>query len=199
MVKTNISLRDNPVVTIGDGRPTWPADDTAKPSRTEGSTRFCVPSGDLGTHAMHPPRKHESKNDDRTQSNFEVRGRAQRPSPTRRFCIRQAGSICYSVAMSGRVRQAENVFVAIRKAIDNRNARADTAVRPYAEIWHPMGKRESKTVDLRLTERTSLQAHPLRRAAGTRYLGTRNAATAIQMVLLTRLRDKNRIGCGLNP
>jgi hypothetical protein len=36
---------------------------------------------------------------------------------------------------------AENVFVAIRKAINNRNARADTAVRPYAEILHPMGKR----------------------------------------------------------
>ena len=30
--------------------------------------------------------------------------------------------------------QAENVFVAIRKAISNRNARADTAVRPYAEF-----------------------------------------------------------------
>ena len=36
--------------------------------------------------------------------------------------------------------QAENVFVAIRKAIDNRNARADTAVRPYTEILHPTGR-----------------------------------------------------------
>ena len=52
---------------------------------------------------------------------------------------------------------------------------------------------------LRLTERTWLQTKTLRRAAGARYLGTRNAATAIQMVLLARLRDENRIGCGLNP
>ena len=42
---------------IGDGRPTWPPDVTAKPSRTEGSTGFRVTSGDLGTHAIHPPRK----------------------------------------------------------------------------------------------------------------------------------------------
>ena len=46
--------------TIGDGRPTWPPNDTAKPSRTERSTGFRVTSGDLGTHAMHPPRKRES-------------------------------------------------------------------------------------------------------------------------------------------
>jgi len=46
--------------TIGDGRPTWPPDVTAKPSRTERSTGFRVTSGDLGTHAMHPPRKRES-------------------------------------------------------------------------------------------------------------------------------------------
>jgi hypothetical protein len=91
----------------------------------------------------HPPRKRESNNDDRKQLIFETRGRAQRPSPTRRCDIRQAGSIRYNVAMSGRVRQAEFVFVAIRKAINNRNARADTAVRPYAEIWHPMGKRRT--------------------------------------------------------
>ena len=46
--------------TIGDGRPTWPPDVTAKPSQTERSTGFRVTSGDLGTHAMHPPRKRES-------------------------------------------------------------------------------------------------------------------------------------------
>ena len=46
--------------TIGDGRPTWPPDVTVKPSRTERSTGFRVTSGDLGTHAMHPPRKRES-------------------------------------------------------------------------------------------------------------------------------------------
>ena len=46
--------------TIGDGRPTWPPGVTAKPSRTERSTGFRVTSGDLGTHAMHPPRKRES-------------------------------------------------------------------------------------------------------------------------------------------
>ena len=45
---------------IWDGRPTWPPDVTAKPSRTERSTGFRVTSGDLGTHAMHPPRKRES-------------------------------------------------------------------------------------------------------------------------------------------
>ena len=55
------------------------------------------------------------------------------------------------------------------------------------------------SLELRLTERTWLQTKTLRRAAGARYLGTRNAATAIQMILLTRLRDENRIGCGLNP
>jgi hypothetical protein len=89
------------------------------------------------------------------------------------------------------------VFVAIRKAFNNRNAREDTAVRPYAEFCTSI--ESILKPNLRLTERTSLQAHPLRRAAGARYLGTRNAATAIQMILLTRLRDENRIGCGLNP
>ena len=84
------------------------------------------------------------------------------------------------------------------KAIDNRNAREGVAARPYTEFFiSDFGSMIS--LELRLTERTSLQAHPLRRAAGARYLGTRNAATAIQMVLLTRLRDENRIGCGLNP
>ena len=58
--------------TIGDGRPTWPPDVTAKPSRTERSTGFRVTSGDLGTHAMHPPRKRESNNADRKQSIFET-------------------------------------------------------------------------------------------------------------------------------
>ena len=70
---------------IGDGRPTWPPDVTAKPSRTEGSTGFRVTSGDLGTHAMHPPRKRESNNADRKQSIFETCGRTRRSAPTRRF------------------------------------------------------------------------------------------------------------------
>ena len=139
--------------------------------------------------------------------------------------------------------------MAIRKAINNRNAREGAAVRPYTEILHPTGRqyllqrrghyaeiyinparaaltsnngksapkaREGVaalpytefffsdfgsmiSLELRLTERTRLQTKTLRRTAGARYLGTRNAATAIQMVLLTRLRDENRIGCGLNP
>jgi hypothetical protein len=83
---------------IWDGRPTWPPDVTAKPSRTDRSTGFRVPSGDLGTHAMHPPRKRESNIADRRPLIFETRGRAQRPSPTRRFCIRQAGSSCNNAA-----------------------------------------------------------------------------------------------------
>ena len=41
--------------TIGDGRPTWKHRATNKPSRTERATGFRVPSGDLGTHAMHLP------------------------------------------------------------------------------------------------------------------------------------------------
>jgi hypothetical protein len=45
---------------IWDGRPTWPPDVTAKPSRTDRSTGFRVTSGEIGTHAMHPPRKRES-------------------------------------------------------------------------------------------------------------------------------------------
>ena len=57
----------------------------------------------------------------------------------------------------------------------------------------------TQNFQLWLTERTSLQTHPLRRAAGARDLGTRNAATAIQVVLLTRLGNENRIGCRLNP
>jgi hypothetical protein len=39
--------------------------------------------------------------------------------------------------------QAENVFVAIRKAIDNRNAREGAAALPYAEILYPTGKQYS--------------------------------------------------------
>ena len=72
--------------TIGDGRPTWPPDVTAKPSRTERSTGFRVTSGDLGTHAMHPPRKRESNNADRKQSIFETCGRTRRSAPTLRIC-----------------------------------------------------------------------------------------------------------------
>ena len=74
---------------------------------------------------------------------FVTRGRTRRSAPTRRFCIRQAGSICYSVAMSGRIRQAERVFVAIRKAFSNRNAREGTAALPYAEMLHPTGRQYS--------------------------------------------------------
>ena len=42
---------------IGDGRPTEPENDTAKPSRTNWASEFRVTSGDLGTSARHPPHK----------------------------------------------------------------------------------------------------------------------------------------------
>ena len=87
--------------TIGDGRPTWPPNDTAKPSRTERSTGFRVTSGDLGTHAMHPPRKRESIGTNAThppgkriihinkcQDRIDTRGRIRRTAPTQRFVIR---------------------------------------------------------------------------------------------------------------
>ena len=40
---------------------------------------------------------------------FVTRGRTRRSAPTRRCDIRQAGSICYSVAIGGRLRRAEFV------------------------------------------------------------------------------------------
>jgi hypothetical protein len=137
---------------IGDGRPTWPPDGTSKPSRTKWPSEIRTTSGDLGTHAMHPPRQRRTCLwPSEKQLTIVTRGRTRRSAPTRRFCIRQAGSICYSVAMSGRIRQAENVFVAIRKAIDNRNARVDTAVRPYTEFFiSDFGSMIS--LELRLTE-----------------------------------------------
>ena len=70
---------------IGDGRPTWPPDVTAKPSRTERSTGFRVTSGDLGTHAMHPPRKC-SNNINVQPIGIDTRGRTRRSAPTRRIC-----------------------------------------------------------------------------------------------------------------
>ena len=96
--------------TIGDGRPTWPPNDTAKPSRTDRSMGFRVTSGDLGTHAMHPsgkresigtntmhpPGKHESIGTNtmhppgkciihinKCQNRIETRGRTRRSAPTR--------------------------------------------------------------------------------------------------------------------
>ena len=96
---------------IGDGRPTWPPDVTAKPSQTERSTGFRVTSGDLGTHAMHPPRKRESIGThamhppgkriihiNKCQGRIDPHGRAWQPSPTRRCCIRHAGSSCNNAA-----------------------------------------------------------------------------------------------------
>ena len=84
---------------IWDGRPTWPPDVTAKPSRTERSTGFRVTSGDLGTHAMHPPRKRESIGThamhpsgkriihiNKCQDRIDTRGRTRRSAPTRRIC-----------------------------------------------------------------------------------------------------------------
>ena len=74
---------------------------------------------------------------------FVTRGRAQRPS-LRRDLYRKAqfrdetdGQRDASTA------QAENVFVAIRKAINNRNARAGTAALSYSEILHPTGRQYS--------------------------------------------------------
>jgi hypothetical protein len=144
MVKTIISSRNNPVVTIGDGRPTWPPDGTAKPSRTEGSTRFCVPSGDLGTHAMHPPRKRRTCLwPSEKQLIIETRGRTRRPSPTRRLNRKDRIQDETTSHRDASTAQAENVFVAIRKAINNRNAREGAAVRPYTEILHPPRKRRT--------------------------------------------------------
>ena len=71
--------------TIGDGRPTWPQGDTAKLSRTNRSTEFRVTSGDLGTHAMHLPRKRITDINKHRPSIFETRASAQRPGPTRRL------------------------------------------------------------------------------------------------------------------
>jgi len=99
MVITSKSLPNDPVVTIGDGRPTWPPDVTAKPSRTDRSMGFRVTSGDLGTHAMHPPRKRESIGTNAThppgkriihinkcQDRIDTRGRIRRSAPTQRIC-----------------------------------------------------------------------------------------------------------------
>ena len=70
---------------IGDGRPAWPPGVTAKPSRTERSTGFRVTSGDLGTHAMHPPGK-RNIHINKCQDRIDTRGRTRRSAPTRRIC-----------------------------------------------------------------------------------------------------------------
>ena len=71
---------------IGDGRPTWPPNDTAKPSRTERSTGFRVTSGEIGACAMHPPCKRESNNADRKR--FSKRAGGHSGPPLRRGFVR---------------------------------------------------------------------------------------------------------------
>ena len=56
-----------------------------------------VTSGEIGTHAMHPPGQRIIDINKR-QNRIETRGRTQRSAPTRIFCNRHAGSSCNNAA-----------------------------------------------------------------------------------------------------
>ena len=93
MVKANRSLPNNPVMTIADGRPTWPHHATNQQSRNKHQNGIFITSGEIGTNAMHPPGKRQpvtvSQTSSKSNSYVFLRGRAQRPSPTQRICFNE--------------------------------------------------------------------------------------------------------------
>jgi hypothetical protein len=98
-----------------------------------------VTSGDLGTHAIHPPRKRESNNADRKQSIFETRGRTRRSAPTRRF-VRQCATTRFETGFLNR--PASAALTSINGKIVP-NAQEGVAARPYTEILHPPRRQSS--------------------------------------------------------
>jgi hypothetical protein len=57
MVITNRSFLDEPVVTIGWWSPHMAASPNKPAKPNPESNRNFIPSGEIGTHAMHPPGK----------------------------------------------------------------------------------------------------------------------------------------------
>jgi hypothetical protein len=98
---------------------------------------ICVTSGDLGTHGMHPPRERE-RSDFKSQRQVRTvtRGRTRRSAPTRSICdskhlIQHQTNVATRCAVEcgAGLHQLEETPA----WPSCRYARADTAVRPYAE------------------------------------------------------------------
>ena len=99
----------------------------AQPNRTP-SRSFVTPGG-IGTHRMHPPRKRNHRDSNITRGNhtqFDTRGPAQRPAPTRNSSTETS----IGIGMCQTDCDASNTRTSTRC----RYARAGAAAGPYAEF-----------------------------------------------------------------